>query len=115
MQDPNAPPMPTDGAGAEPAEDTYTIEIEVDRTTGAITVSVEDAATENAEGGEGAGDDTDNDMTVKSFPEALKMALDIYKADGQMGGMKQDQGQFDAGFGGAKAAVAQTPPAQGGM
>lgn len=69
----------------------YCIEIYVGA-DGAISVATESKAEEQGEGGENEGR-----TPVSSIKEALTMALDIYKSNGNAGNEQQD---FDSGYGG---------------
>ena len=79
-------------AEAEPTNQGYTIEISVlpDGTFSVSSESIEtEAVEETGEPGSEVG------QQAKSFGEALKIALDIYKADGNLGNAQAD---FMAGF-----------------
>jgi hypothetical protein len=81
----------------------YVIEIRVGADK-SISVCVESAADEDAEesggGDDGSGGDSDDNSTpVKSIKEALTMALEIYRNDGEM--PQQADADFQQGFQGA--------------
>lgn len=104
------PSMPGDGSMMDEADTGYTIEIEV-AGDGSITVSAETSAQEESEGSgesaEGAdGSSGDNEGTpVDSIEEALDLAKQIFKNNGQMpksNGMSVEQA-FKGGFDGGSA------------
>lgn len=104
--DPSAAGM--DPNAAETASPGYKICIAVDA-QGQITVGTEDedAAPPAAPGAMSAGqpaseDDSDESMQpVANIKDALTMALQIYKSNGQMSAPSDEQDQFKAGFSGA--------------
>ena len=108
--DPTMTAVPAAGAdtsaeGAEPAESGYKICIAVDG-AGKISVGVENeggAAGEPADGSDSGSEDEDAEMgamqPASSIKEALTMALEIYKADGQVPSSSADD-DFASGFAG---------------
>lgn len=88
--------------------DGYCIEIHV-KADGTITVSVESEAAEQAEDQNA---ESESAMPVKSIKEALSMALDIFKSNGEMQQPGADMDQMNAGYTGQKA---PKQPMQGGM
>lgn len=114
-----------DTGATTPSGDTgaasYTIEISV--TPDGISVGVESADQENAEegGSEGAGEAQGTPAAatpVGSIKEALTLALDIYRADGQMPDQNapSPEDEMSSGFGGSTGASgASSGAAPGGM
>lgn len=88
----------TTDSTAAPAEASNDYEICISVTGGKISVGVESAGDEAAEGGEG-----DSGTPVGSIREAVAMAMEIYQNDGAMP-EDADDIEFNSGFGKAKAA-----------
>lgn len=89
------------GADTGPDDSTeggFTIEIQVDG-SGAITLSVESASDEGAEGGEG-GSDQDSAQPVKDAKAAGQLVTDIINNQGQVSGDAgaEKQSGFDSVF-----------------
>jgi membrane protease subunit (stomatin/prohibitin family) len=100
--DPSADPSASTG-GDSSAGGGYTIEITV-TADGQISVGVESADQESAEesGGASGGADTDSGaVPAKSIKDALTMALQIYKSNGQAPQADTSDQDIDAGYGAA--------------
>ena len=108
MQPPMMPPgaqpeaEPMDPMGTDDQEQGYCIEIKVSP-GGTFKVSVESAAFEAKEH-EAAGEEADGgSRECKSVKEALTLALEIFKNDGQMPVAGEADDAFMAGYGGDTA------------
>ena len=114
--DPTTDPSADDSTGA-PAEQGYTIEIIV-AADGTITVDVEQgeddddsesgaasgAGADDGSGDSGAGDDTDSGAgsptPAKNIKDALSIALDVYRNDGQIAAASSPDDDMQAGYNG---------------
>jgi hypothetical protein len=89
---------------AAPAETSNDYEICISVTGGKISVGVESAAAEAAEGGnEEGGEAGEGDKPVGSIREAVALAMEIYQNDGAMPD-GSDDAEFNGGFGKQAAA-----------
>lgn len=103
--DPTQDPAAGAGSGDGSAAQSYTIEITV--SPDGISVGVESAGQEDAEsGGESGGSGA---QPVKSIKDALTVALQIYRNDGQMSEGSSADDDMASGFGPSSA------PASGGQ
>ena len=113
--DPSADPTSDDSSGA-PAEQGYTIEIIV-AADGTITVDVEQGEDDDSESGaasgagaddgsgdSGAGDDTDSGAgsptPAKNIKDALSIALDIFRNNGQIAAASSPDDDMQSGYNG---------------
>jgi hypothetical protein len=83
---------------AAPAETSNDYEICISVTGGKISVGVESAGAEAAEGGEAGGEAGEGDKPVGSIREAVALAMEIYQNDGAMPD-GSDDAEFNGGFG----------------
>ena len=111
MMDQMTAPAPDTGAQTDDSSVTqgYTIEISV-AGDGSITVGAESAAQENAEGGSGVpsgGASSDSSegtaQPAKNIKDALLMALEIFKAGGEMPKADTSDADFSQGYTGSQA------------
>jgi hypothetical protein len=92
---------PAQGTGDDTGQQGYTIEIHVDP-QGAISVGVDTGADEQDEG---AGDDAGELQPAKNIKDALTIALDIFRNEGQMTQGPSADDDMASGFGGPSAAA----------